>query len=813
MKIKISILFAFLFSTVIAFSQKQEFEKKINVSGKVIEKTTQQPLEYVTISFIEPNSKKTAAVGISNAKGEFKIEVKSGTYNVVFEYISFKSFEIKNRNFDENTQLETISLEDATNNLKEVVIKTEKAAVEFKLDKKIYNVGSDITVKGGTVSDVLDNIPSVAVDSDGNVSLRGNDKIRILIDGKPSNAINISETLKQIPADAIEKVEVISNPSARYDAEGGGGLLNIILKKGRNKGMNGSVTSTIGNPDNFGLSGTMNYKLDKFNFFTTSGYNYRVNQGNAKFENEYLNADNTVKNYIFDNRHNSKVAKGFNSNIGMEWYIFPTTTWTNTVNWRENIGDNPDHVRYDYYDQNKIFQSSAYRLNGQYTVNNFKEYTTNFTKRFKKDGHKFSIDGTVSTENDNTNSIISFTTIEGTKNNQKQDKSFIQMDYVYPFGKGSQFETGYKGDFNTSVSDYEVGSYDALNQYTVNTKFTNTLEYKENINAVYAQIGSKIQKISYLLGLRWEDSKININELISQNFNTQKYNYFFPSAFLTYEISQNNSLSLNYSRRINRPRGRMINPFSNYSSNINVFQGNPKLFPSITDVVEMSYLKKWSQLTLNTSAYFNKSMNVNQIIRKENGDFVNGTPVIITTPINLADEFKYGMEFTLNYSPFKWWKLNTNVNFFNLHTLGEYTYIDYQNNLISQKFDNRTISWTTRLTSKVTLPYKIDWQTNATYNAPQNYVQGTIIGIFAFNLGFSKDVFKDKGTIALNVQDVLNSRKRIFETHIDGVLNSYSAIQMKVRQINLSFTYRFNRQKSEKEKLPKGGGEGGGEEF
>nr|HRM13477.1 outer membrane beta-barrel family protein [Flavobacterium sp.] len=296
---------------------------------------------------------------------------------------------------------------------------------------------------------------------------------------------------------------------------------------------------------------------------------------------------------------------------------------------------------------------------------------------------------------------------------------------------------------------------------------------------------------------------IDVNQLATNDFNNKKYNNFFPSAFFTYEISDESSASVSYSRRIQRPRGRMLNPFSNLSSNINIFVGNPDLNPAFSDAIDFGYIKRWEKLTFNTSLYVNKTTDVFQFARRESGDFINGTPIIISSPINLATEYRTGFEFTLNYSPYKWWKLNGNFNFFRNETQGNYVYTNFNNNVITQNFDNTSTSWFTRITSKVTLPYKIDWQTNASYNGAQKMAQGKSLGVFAANLAFSKDIMKDKGTLSFNVSDVFNSRKRNMETYLPGVVSSYSEMQWRERQFSLSFTYRFNKPKNEREKQPR----------
>ena len=823
-KIKSVLFIVLFFTTLFSFSQQVVVAPKIKITGKVVEKISKQPLEYATITFLLPNNPKPVAGGITNPKGEFEIEVKPGTYDIKIEFISFKIAEIKQKNLQKNTSLGLISLDQDANQLNEVVIRSEKTTVEIKLDKKVYNVGSDLMVKGGTVSDVLDNIPSVSVDVEGNVSLRGNENVRVLIDGRPSNAINIAEALRLIPADAIEKVEVITNPSARYDAEGGGGLLNIILKKGKNQGLNGTIIASAGYPETYGLSGTLNYKSKNFNLFTTQGYNDRSNPGNAFTNSRYLNADNSTRDYVNETRENERDNKGYNGTFGIELYLNEKTSWTNSINYRKSNGINVDNVFQNNYDADFKYDYTRNRINLENSDSENVEFTTNFTKKFKKDGHKLTFDGSFSTSDELNDALITDTRtntsvvkFDNTINNQKQSRNLLQTDYVLPFGKSSQFEAGYRGDFSELLTDYSV-----VNDGKINTNFTNTLQYKEKVNAVYTQYGVKFNKFSALFGLRFEDSNIEINQLATNDFNTKKYNNFFPSAFFTYEISDKSSTSISYSRRVQRPRGRLLNPFNNLSSNINIFVGNPDIDPAFTDALDFGYIKRWDKLTFNTSLYVNKTTDSFQFARRESGEFVvtiidgedtfvngevtqvNGgadkrTPVIISSPINLATEYRLGFEFTLNYSPFKWWKLNSNFNFFRNETQGDFTYIDFKSNEIVQNFDNVATSWSTRLTSKITLPYKIDWQTNATYNGPQNNAQGRSLGVFGANLAFSKDILKDKGTLSFNISDVFNSRKRMMETFLPGVVSSYSEMQWRERQFTLSFTYRFNKAKNERE--------------
>lgn len=811
---KISIyLCALLFGWfAVAQNQQRQEPRKITLTGKVVDKTTGQPLEYTTVELKNNRRPDQLFGGVTDASGNFSIEVVAGVYDIKIEFISFKPEEIKQKELRENTNLGTIQLQDNAVQLEGVTLRAEKTTVEIKLDKKVYNVGQDLMVKGGSVSDVLDNVPSVSVDAEGTVSLRGNENVRILIDGRPSNAININDALRLIPADAIDKVEVITNPSARYDAEGGGGIINILLKKGKNQGINGTITATVGDPENYGLTGNINYKTENFNFFTTQGYNYRNSPGNALFDTQYLNPDGTIRSFIDERRENQRISEGYNGNFGGEWYLDKNTTWTNTVYYRKNSGDNPEEARFFNYDANRNLLFIRNRFNNQFNRGENIEYASNFVKNFKKDGHKLTADFSISENKDDDTAIIldDVNKDERTTTIQRQRNTLIQLDYVLPIKKDSRFEAGYRGSFINNFSDFKADSLNVVtNEFETNFNLSNVFEYIENVNALYTQFGSKTGKFSYLFGLRWEDSNIEVNQLSTGDFNNKRYDNFFPSAFLTYEITDQTNVSLSYSRRIQRPRGRFLNPFQSRSSDLNIFQGNPNLDPSISDVIDLGFLTRFKKFTLSSSVFFNETNDVFQFVRRESGDFVNGVPVILSGPINLATEYRIGFEFNLNYTPYKWWRLNTNFNFFRNETQGEFTYLNTQNQNVTLNLDNIATGWTARMNSKVTLPLKIDWQTNATYNAPQRNFQGRSLGVFAMNLAFSKDVLKEKGTITLNVSDVFNSRKRINEVNLSN-LNAYSEFQWRVRQINLSFTYRFNKQKSEKER-PTRQGDGDGE--
>ena len=617
-----------------------------------------------------------------------------------------------------------------------------------------------------------------------------------------------------LPADAIDKVEVITNPSARYNAEGGGGIINIVMKKGKTNGLNGSLVASVGDPETYGFNSSINYKTDTFNVFSNFGYNYRTNKGEAEFQSTYFDNDtpeiDDITGFMNESRTTKDIDRGYNANFGVDLNLTESLTWTNSLTFRENSEKNPQDVLMDYYDQNGIFTQTRNRFSDQNEEDYVIEYATNVTKKFEKEDHIFTADFSVSkNQRDETSDITDVilnssnpAQFENTLNNNSRNRMLAKTDYVLPLGKDGRFEAGYRGDFSNTLTDFQVNP---------NTAYSNLLEYVENINALYLQYGNKINKFSYFLGLRWEDSHIEVNSFTSSDFNTKLYNNFFPTATFNYEFTEDQSITLSYSKRINRPRGRFVNPFSTYSSNVNLFQGNPDLDPTFTNVIELGYLWKGKKFTLNSSIYTNLTDNSFQFIRRETGDEVDGVPVIVSTPINLSKEVRTGFEFNVNYSPYKWWRLNTNLNLFSVVTRGDYTYTDFQNQLVTQNFDNDAFTWFARLNNKITLPYKVDWQTNVFYRGPQNTAQGKRLSMTNVSMALSKDVLKDKMTLALNVNNMFNTMKRRNETYIEDVTSSYSEFMWRKRTILFSLTYRFNRKKEADRGRREGGDDDGGD--
>jgi outer membrane receptor protein involved in Fe transport len=816
-----SLLFT-LFSTVVLSAQKNpETSKIIQVSGIVLDKDNGIPLEYATLILQSVENPSQVTGGITDKNGRFNVEAKTGNYNIRIEYISYKTYTLSNKNLIDNTDLGTISIAMDVAQLNEVELIAERTTVELRLDKKVYNVGQDLTVKGGSVTDVLDNVPSVSVDVEGNISLRGNGSVRILINGKPSALSGLSpEALQQLPADAIEKVEVITNPSARYDAEGTAGILNIILKQNKTLGLNGAINATVGTPKNNAGTVNLNLRRDKFNLFTTTTFRNNEGPGNGFNKQENFNNEGETVSFQEEKRSYLRNNNDFNANIGLEYFINDNSSITNSFVVRRSSGGTDVDVDFVNFNEKRVKTLARERISNEIEMDNNFQYSINYQKKFKKDGHTLTADYQYSTGDEMQDTFIYETILgenislpnERTLTDENQKNQLIQADYILPLGKDNQtqFELGYRGTFNRFNTTFNFSTQNTAGNYISDPNFSNTLEYKEYVNAAYTQLGTKWDAFSLLGGLRMEHSNIDVNLLETNELKNKTYTNWFPSVFLGYEFAENDQITLSFSRRLRRPRNWYINPFVSRSSNTNLRQGNPDLDPTFTNAFDLGYITRSDQFTFTTSGYYNKSTGVFEFIRQETGDFVSisnpndinnpvTVPIILSKPVNLATEERIGMEFTTTYTPIRNWRFTWNVNLFQRALRGDYSFVNSNREDVTQVFDADNFSWFSRLSAKVVLPYAIDFQSNIFYMGPSLDAQSRNKGMLNTSVAFSREILKDKGTISLNVSDLFNSRKRMSETRTPNVF-SESEFQWRERQINLTLVYRFNQKKNSAKK-------------
>ncbi|HKZ36944.1 MAG TPA: TonB-dependent receptor, partial [Chryseolinea sp.] len=779
------------------------------VKGKIIDSLSSAAVSFATIRIFKTSDNKLINGDISHDAGEFAIEIPFGLYYAEIDFMGYESRKIKNivlSQENSSNDLGTIRLTTSVSTLDEVVVQADKSTMELSLDKKVFNVGKDLANAGGSANDILMNIPSVSVDPEGTVRLRGSDNVRILIDGKPSGLVSFKggSGLQQLQASMIERVEVITNPSARYEAEGMAGIINIILKKERNQGFNGSFEVITGHPTNLGGAANLNYRHKKINFFINYSIAYREQPGVGKLYQEVYDMDGSEPHVYrgdttFLLKQNTKGRiDGFNTNIrgGLDYYFDEKNILTASYLYRRSEVTRVTNILYeDYLFDLSNMSSFTTRRQDEDEIEPNSEYSLIYKKSYKQKGHELSgeikyLDNWESSQQLFTqNSFKS----DGTPDNSTLEKSFndefekqwlFQVDYVKPIGKEGKFETGVRASFRDMVNDYVVVRQNEQGEFEALPELDNVFLYDENIQAVYGILGNKSNKLSYQAGLRaeWTDVKTTLKET-PNGVNPRKYANLFPSAHLTLDLPKDNALQVSYSRRVRRPFYNDLSPFMTFSDSRNFFSGNPDLNPEFSNVFEIGHIKYFEKGSFSSSVYYRDSRDKIDRIRTVDD---KGNSVTITK--NLLSEKATGVEFTSAYNPVSWWKLDFNFNFF---------HADIDGSNIEATYKTTTLSWFVRQTSRFTLPNNFDIQVRGNYEAPQNTAQGKRKALYYADLSLSKDVLKGRGTINFNVLDVFNTRR--IRSISEGI-NFYtdSNFQARRRQFNLTFNYRIKQSKQVK---------------
>jgi hypothetical protein len=801
---KILLFICCLCTVSILFSQKQNNPSIINISGKVVDTRTNQPLEYATIIIKNTETEKVSG-GITDLNGEFSIEMPKATYQISVAFISFESAKFPKEKITSNKYLGIIKLAEATNGLNEIVIVAEKTTVDIRLDKKIFNIGKDLSIRGGNASDVLGNVPSVQVDVEGNVSLRGNENVTILIDGRPSALVgmNGADALRQIPAEAIEKVEVITSPSARYDAEGTAGILNIILRKNKLVGFNGSLQLDLGIPERVGTAFNANWRTEKWNFFTNTGFRYNATPGNAFSDSNFLSS--TAQNArVLESRKFGRLSRSLFTSFGAEYYLSPNASIIGNIVFNSGNDDDVNTNDIKRFNSEGVINEATFRTESEGEDEKRIQYTIDYVHNFNKNGRKLSISSQYSTEAENVlNNITEVDTsvnllndLEQVIEDQDENSGLFQVDYVHPIGEDIQYEAGYRGNYRDIFNSFflaERQDFENNGPLIPDAGLNNSFNYEEFVNAAYFQYGQKFNKISLLAGVRYEYTSIEIVQQTATTKDKRSYGNLFPTVNLGFEFKDGENITLGYNRRIRRPRGRSLNPFPSRSSESNIYSGNVALNPVITDALDLGYLKRWDKFTVSTSLYYNISTDNWERIQEDTGMLTdNGDPITRRFPINLSTEERVGLEFTLNYRPIKAWNINSDFNLFNVTSAGDYTNLTTN---VTQNFDFENTSFFVRLNQKITLPGKTDLQINTNYRGPSQNAQTKSKGVFSMNLAASKDLFNERASLSLNVSDVFNSRISQRTTILPNFLEQYSEFQWRDPQIRISFVYRFNQKK------------------
>ncbi|MEL1252713.1 TonB-dependent receptor [Flavobacterium sp. DGU38] len=799
MKLK---FFLFALLGVIATAKAQNSG---TVTGKITEKSNNAPISYATVS-IKENGKVVSGVNTDD-NGEFTIKnLALKSYTIEIQYIGFRKY-IGSLILSENKKSATvnISLEEEATQLKGVNIVAERSTIEQKTDRKVINVGKDLTTAGASASDIMNNIPSVNVDQDGKLSLRGNDNVRVLIDGRPTN-LDPAQLLKQIPSTSIKKIELITNPSAKYNPEGMSGIINIVLHKNANTGFNGTYSGgiTFGQTAKYNQSLDLNYKTGKVNFFGNAGNNFGTH-----FNDGFITkTDKTItQNLDITNEDDSYLYK-----VGMDYLIddHNTLSFYTTQNKATGLGHVNTDIDYINSPDNivNMYQKSKYQGPNKTGTYNFA-----YKHIFKKEGHTLDFEGnysdteetqnasfdTETTKTDNTSSSVVYNDFI----NDERKLTTLNVDYVNPLNEKTTFEAGAEARLTRTDNNYTTDNplvTDKVSYYT----------YDTDIYSAYVTFGQKFTKFSYQLGARFESYKVVANLNYGQDKFDDDYITLYPSAYLTYNLNEKNILQLSYSRRVDRPSLEQTKPFREFSTPLVTSVGNSDLRPQFTNSIEVNYTKTMEKGSFTTGVFF-RSIN-DQISRTLSPDPSNPGYKQILSFTNYDHNTAYGFEVSLNYKLTKWWDIQPSIDFSSIKQQGVvFTYDPIKNENIATERPVTTSAFNARMNSNFKASKRLSFLLFGFYRGPVEDVQQERKQMYKMDIGSRYTLLDSKMNISLRFNDVFNTMKYAFDTEYPYPQSGQFTWESQT--VYLGLTYNFGggkiknlQRKQREDNTNKGGG-------
>ena len=777
---------------------------KGNISGKVVNKATSEPMDFVTIQLIDASSGKPLAIGTSSdEEGMFILEnVKDGKYIVKISNIGSVDQERPVTISGGNIDIGEIHLADDAKVLQEVVVEGVRSQMRFELDRKIFSVDANVTAAGTSASELLESIPSVEVDQDGEVSLRGNSSVTIWINGKESGltADNRAQILEQIPAETIDRIEVITNPSAKYSPEGTAGIINIVLKKDRRAGYYGSTELSVTSRGGGNAGVNINFNSGRWDAFGGVGFRMRHNKGGSIMRREFEDGTYTNSSGESPNHGNNvflRLGATFHasdyddislSGFGMFGHMWghSTTDFVSNVpgNWIRNLD----------YSRNRGDMRGAHAELGythRWTDTRLIDITGSFNHWGGPNWRSYEQD------------IEYVDREEDIYQEQKMDMGTnsweVKADYTNQFNEILKMEAGYNGNFSKedSPTDTYMGTSQA--DMTQDKDLYNRFIYKNNINSLYATLGGTVKHFSFSAGLRAESWQVRTRSLAFGQTEAMvpeyKKNNFalFPSAFMSLSLPYDNEMQINYTRRLRRPWGGQLNSFHDISDPTNVSYGNPELQPQYSNAFELNYIKSWTWHMISVSAYLRTTTNMMNRISFLDGD------VMYSTWANVADETNSGVEIVAKNNFFSRVDLTTTVNLYNNHiSAWKYSFLTESGNSVELTGDKQnSFAWDARVMASVRLPWSLSFQATGNYNSKMLSAQGSRQGGWSVDIGLRKNL--GDWSFSVNCRDLFNSRR--FKSTTTGIdYTQYNERWRGGRTVRFTVKYSFGNMKSKSNK-------------
>ena len=784
------------------------------LTGTILDSSNDQPVGFAVAAIYNQEDSSLVNGQMTDSLGVFKFkDMAYGLYYVDIRFIGFRNKRLTGISVTpdkKSVNLGEIRMENMLTDLGNVVVKGERPQMSYKIDRKVVYVESNVTAIGGTAIDVLENTPSIQVDIDGNVTLRGSSNFTVLIDNRPS-ILEGSEALQQIPAGTIERIEIITNPSAKYDPDGTAGIINVIMKEQKRRGANGIIDASYGRFNKYSADALLNYRLNKVNLFAGFELQNRAMRGKGFSEREsYLN--DTI--FYLDAEEQGKMGgKGNEFKAGVEF--FPDKN--NTISIQGDL-ENRGFVRKSFSEYHSytlpLFSEMFYlQDNNSERSGNSYGLTFNYDHSFGSPDHKLQTSAFYSHENDGNSEILTDTETDSVWNKfdpapfkqrvtegGSETEARFYADYFRPVGEKGKLEAGYQFRHESENTDYHYDEFDyALNGWNNFEDRNNEFSLRRNIQAAYAIFGTSTRIVDFQVGLRAEYTDRSLSQLaINKEYKIQRID-FFPSAYLTKTLPQDQQIQISYSRRINRPRTWFLDPFPSYADPLNIRMGNPELQPEYVGSYELNYQKRNKNTFLTAELYYRETNNMMSRVSRLRAD-----NIMIHTMDNIGTDHSFGTEVMLNVTPVKWWDISATGTLFRYWIKGE---------IEGEVVNQMTNTWNARLNNSIRLKSDTRIQLMAFYNAPSVTAQGESGGSFMFNGGVRQEFLKNRLTAAIQVRDIFQTMNMTFTSRGK---NFYTYNERRPRGPVFTFTLSYRIRDYRKEQNGGDTGEGadqGTEEF
>lgn len=808
MKIKFGITL-FLAATVAvstaSFAQAERGDETATISGRVYEGSAGVPLEYANVVLYTAGDSAQVTGTITNPRGVFQLErVRTGSYFTAISFMGYRTYYSETLTItpaQEQIDLGRISLQPVALQIDDVVVEVERAPISYQIDKKVINVSQQQTAISGTAIEVLENVPSVTVDIEGNVSLRGSGNFTVLIDGRPS-VLEPSEALQQIPASSIENIEIVTNPSARYDPEGTAGIINIVMKKNERRGRSATVNFNAGWDDKYGGDVLLQQKTERLHGTIGLDYRKRSYAGTDRNENHTSLGQSTT--FVLANGASLRGRTALGLRGELQWNLSDRDVLSLGGRYRDRVSERGANLNYNEWSQpgsgNLLYTSLTERERS----GNYYALFLNYQHAFYRQGHELYAElyfdrgeSDEMTSNELRNSQQQITSGRRTTESGPGRELRAKLDYVHPLAGSRKFEAGFQSEIDHSEENTGLQEFDRdAGTYLMLPQFSNSTTYNRNLHAAYALFSGEWQKFGYQAGLRGEYTYRDI-DFSGQRFTIDRWDYF-PTLHASYEFSGGKQMMASYTRRIDRPRGWHLEPFETWMDAYNVRSGNPALEPEYIDSYEAGVQTYFGNSLLSAETYYRVNHNKIERVRS-----VYAENVTLHSMANVGTDYALGTELLFDFSLLRNWNVNLMGNLYQYRIKGE---------LRGETFDRESFNWSARLNNNIKLARFTQLQINSRYNSPTVSSQGRREGFFVADVALRQDFLERQISATLQVRDLFGTAKYEYTSQgSDFYTYNYSTRESPIVMLNLR--YNLNRPQNDRQRGDDGGGMDYGEEF